>query len=94
MYVESPTMATFPTNFHRKPSNLFIYGEVILLQEGNTQGGSEGMPMYGIAMLPFIKGLRGHVKQFWNADDSAAGGKHEQLKTWWEAVKESGPEYG
>ena len=94
MYVESPTMPTFLANLHRKPSNLFIYEEVILSQEGNTQAGPAGMPMYGIAVLPSIKGLRDHVKHFWYADDSAAGGKLEQLKSWWEAVKEPGTEYG
>ena len=69
-------------------------GELILSQESTTQGEPEGNLMYGIAMLPVIKRFRDLVKQFWYADDSAASGKLEQLKSWWEALKELGPEYG
>ena len=50
-------MATFLTNLYRKHAILSIDGEVILSQERTTQEGF-------IAMLPFIKRLRGHLKQF------------------------------
>ena len=84
-------MATFLTNLYRKPANLFIVGEVILSQEGTSQGGPEGKTRYGIAMLPLVKRLRDNVEQFCYADDSAAGVKVEQLMSWWEALKELGP---
>ena len=52
------------------------------------------MPKYSIALLPLIKRLRDLFKQFCHADDSAAGGKLEHLKSWWETLKGLGPEYG
>ena len=42
-----------------------------------TQGGPEGNPIYGIALLPLIKRFHDLVKQFWYADDSAGGRKLE-----------------
>ena len=50
--------------------------------------------MYVIALLPLIARLRDLVKQHQCADDPAAGGKLEKLKSWWEALKEFRPEYG
>ena len=61
---------------------------------GTTQGGPEGMTKHGIALLPLIKQLRHLDKQLGYCNDSAAGGKLEQLKSWWEALKEFKPNYG
>ena len=37
--------------------------------------------------MTLIKRLRDLVKQFWNADDSSAGWKIEQPRSWREALK-------
>ena len=34
------------------------------------------------------------AKHVWFADDSAAGGKLSELKSWWNSLKEKGPLYG
>ena len=83
MYAEYPTKARFLTNFFRKPAHLFLDGEVLLSQEGTSQGGPHGMLMYAIALLTLIKRLRDLVKQFWYADHPSAGGELEQLESWW-----------
>ena len=63
------------TKCYRAPTKLFIDGDVILLQEGTTQGDPLGMPMYALATVPLIKKLTTSVKQTWYTDDAAATGK-------------------
>ncbi len=57
MYAECPSIA------------IFLDGEELLSQEGTTQGGPEGMPMYGLGILPLIRNLENVVRQMWYADD-------------------------
>ena len=67
----------------KSPTELFVDGDVILSQEGTTQGDPLAMPMYGLATIPLIRRLDGLCKQIWYADDSAAIGTIEQLHAWW-----------
>ena len=74
-----PPIATILINSYRSPTELFVDGDVILSQEGTTQGDPLAMPMYGLATIPLIRRLDGLCKQIWYADDSAAIGTVEQL---------------
>ena len=69
-------------------------GDVILSQEGTTQGDPLAMPMYGLATIPLIRRLNGLCKQVWYADESAAIGKIEQLRAWWDRLVKQGPAFG
>ena len=81
-------------NCYRAPTDLFIDGDVILSQEGITQGDPLAMPMYALATVPLIKGLTSTVKQTWYTDDAAATGKIASLQTWWDEISRLGPSYG
>ena len=54
------------TNTYREDVQLFIDGEVLLSQEGTTQGDPLAMAMYAIAITPLIRRLEDRVsKQVW-----------------------------
>ena len=89
-----PSIATILINCYRAPTDLFIDGDVILSQEGITQGDPLAMPMYALATVPLIKRLTPTVKQTWYADDAAATGKIASLRTWWDEISRLGPSYG
>ena len=69
-------------------------GDVILSQEGTTQGDPLAMAMYGLATIPLIRRLDGLCKQVWYADDSMAAGKLAQLREWWDKLESEGPNFG
>ena len=69
-------------------------GDVLLSQEGTTQGDPLAMPMYALATIPLIKKLEGNSKQIWYADDAAAVGKIGNIRSWWERLTSLGPGYG
>jgi hypothetical protein len=79
---------------YRAQTDLFVDGDIILSQEGTTQGDPLAMPMYALATIPLIKELDGHCKQIWYADDAAAVGKITDLREWWDKLTTLGPWYG
>ena len=90
-----PALSKVLTNTYREDVQLFIDGEVLLSQEGTTQGDPLAMAMYAIAITPLIHRLEDRVnKQVWFADDATAGGDLARLKTWWDRISEIGPDYG
>ena len=89
-----PNISTILINLYRSLVYLFVVGDVILSQEGTTQGDPLAMPMYGLATIPLIRRLNGLCKQMWYADDSAATGTIKQLHTWWNRLAEHGPLFG
>ena len=69
-----PPLATTLINTYRNSSELFIDGEVILSQEGTTQGNPPlAMPFYALATIPLIEKLIS-ARSVWYADDAAAFG--------------------
>ena len=68
--------------------------DVILSQEGTTEGDPLAMPMYVLATIPLICKLDGPCKQVWYADDSAAFGTLEQLRNWWDRLITVGSQFG
>ena len=89
-----PSFATILINCYRDPTNLFIDGETLLLQEGTTQGDPLSMPFYALATLPLIRQLPDTVKQVWFADDATAVGSIESLREWWNSINDLGLDYG
>jgi len=69
-----PSIDTILINTYRAPTDLFIDSEVIMSQEGTTQGNPLAMPMYAVATLALIRKLTQSVKQSWYADDATAWG--------------------
>ena len=74
--------------------DIFVDGDIILSQEGTTQGDPLAMAIYGLATIPLITRLDGLCKQVWYADDSAAFGTIEQLRGWWDRLTTEGPSFG
>eukprot|EP00117_Sycon_ciliatum_P034281 scpid92614/ scgid26199/ len=90
-----PELAPTIINTHRIPAQLFVGGDVMLSQEGTTQGDPLAMPMYAIGTVPLINAASvSKATQSWYADDSSAGGKLARVKEWWEVLEEKGPRYG
>ena len=89
-----PPIATILVNTYRAPTDLYVDSDTILSQEGTTQGDPLAMAMYGLATIPLIRRLSGNCKQVWYADDSAAFGSLEHLRSWWDKLTIEGPNFG
>ena len=91
-----PALGTILVNTYRSDPRLYIDGETILSSEGTTQGDPIAMAMYAVGTLPLIQQLEisSQAIQVWYADDSAAGGKIECLRQWWDKLQELGQAYG
>ena len=50
-----PPITTILVNSYRAPTELFVDNDVILSQEGTTQGDPLAMAMYGLATIPYSK---------------------------------------
>ena len=94
-----PEMSTYLLNTYRSPPPLFVAnsnGVEILSEEGCTQGDNAGMAFYACNTVPLITQLHQKTKcsQAWFADDSAAAGKLENIKEWWNVLNCNGPTMG
>ena len=59
--------------------------------EGTTQGDPLAMSMYAISLQPLISLLhnRNTAKQYWIADDATGAGPLEEVKQWWDELREA-----
>lgn len=91
-----PPLANILINTYRNPSELFVDGMVLWSEEGTTQGDPLAMPMYALATIPLINHLSSvpNAKQVWYADDASAAGHLSSLRSWWDRVQSSGPDFG
>ena len=92
-----PSIATVLINTYRAPTELFVDGDVILSQEGTTQGDPLAMIMYALATIPLIRRLKdsvNDVSQVWYADDASGSGRVLSLRKWWDKISTLGPHYG
>ena len=92
-----PLIATYVTNTYRVPARLFVVGGSELKSaEGTTQGDPLAMSMYAISLQPLISLLhnRSTAKQCWFADDATGAGPLEEVKQWWDELREAGPPLG
>ena len=61
----------------------YVDGDVLLFQEGTTQGDPLAMPMYALATIPLIRKLKNSVNdvnQVWYADDASGAEKVNRLR--------------
>ena len=77
-----PPFAPILINIYRFPASLFVSGDVLLSEEGTTQGDPLAMPFYALATIPLLQHLPLGVKQNWYADDACACGKLSVLRDW------------
>ena len=94
-----PEFSTYLINTYREPSNLYVSGskDVLLSEEGTTQGDNAAMGFYACSISPLVNNLselEEVPKQVWYADDGAAGGTLDQLQNWWNHLCMEGPGYG
>ena len=92
-----PSLATARINSYRAPSELYVDGDVLLSQEGTTQGDPLATPMYALATIPLIRKLKtsvSDVDQVWYADDASGAGKVSHLREWWDQINTLGPKFG
>ena len=90
-----PAIAVILVNCYRNFSQLFVGGEIILSQEGTTQGDPLAMAFFGLASVPLIQAVATDgIIQTWFADDAASGGKLIHLFSWWTALNRLGPMFG
>ena len=95
-----PSFSQFLNNCYQSKTRLFISGskEFIWSEEGATQGDPVAMDMYAVATSPLVNSLASTLdsstRQAWFADDSAACGRLQTIKVWWEKICELGPAFG
>ena len=90
-------IAAYVTNTYRVPARLFVVGGSELKSaEGTTQGDPLAMSMYKISLQPLISlpHNRSTVKQCWLADDATGEGPLEEVKQWWDELREAVPPLG
>ena len=76
-----PALSKALINTYQEDVQFFIDGEVLLSQEGTTQGDPLAMTMYAVAIIPLIHRLEDRVtKQVWYADDVTVGGSLNHLQ--------------
>ena len=66
------------------------------LQKELHKGDPLAMSMYAISLQPLISLLhnRSTTKQCWFADDATGAGPLEEVKQWWDELREAGPPLG
>ena len=92
-----PLIATYVINTYRAPARLFVVGGSELKSaEGTTQGDPLAMSMYAISLQPLILLLhnRSTAKQCWFADDATGAGTLEEVKQWWDELRQAGSPLG
>ena len=92
-----PLIATYVINTYRAPARLFVVGGSELKSaEGTTQGDPLAMSMYAISLQPLISLLhnRSTAKQCWFADDATGAGALEEVKQWWDELRQAGSPLG
>ena len=84
-----PPFHQYLQNTYQKPAQLIIQGdkeyEIILSEEGTTQGDVTAMGKYGLATKPLVDKLDSVIdnqccKQVWYADDSSSAGELVEIK--------------
>ena len=60
---------------------------------GTTKGDPLAVSMYAISLQPLVSLLHNRctAKQCWFADDATGAGPLEEVKQWWDELREAGP---
>ena len=81
-------------NSYQPPSKLLVEKDIILSQDGTTQGDPLATAMYGIATLPLISCIAtGSMIQNWYADDGSAAEKLTVIRDLFDCFFLSGKPY-
>ena len=91
-----PSIATCAINTYREPARLFIVGgQELRSSEGTTQGDPLAMSLYAISLQPLITRLqvKSAASQCCYAEDATGCGSLGDVKTWWDELMVSGPEF-
>ena len=101
-----PSLHIYLSNHYQTTASLFVSNatrsDIFALnsEEGCTQGDVASMALYALGIKPLVTDLAintcspEHCKQSWYADDSAALGKLQHIKKWWDQLNALGPKYG
>jgi hypothetical protein len=95
-----PEFYQYLHNTYQVPTRQYISGskegQLIMSKEGSAQGDTAAMPMFGINTRPIIESLHETTDavQIWYVDDGCAGGKLEEVLSWWNHLCAIGGEYG
>ena len=98
-----PPIQMFLQNHYQKAAKLCVSNktepEIMLSDEGCTQGDPAAMHFYSLGAKPMIDKLDDTIKdelcqQSWYADDGSAIGKLIAIKKWWDTLCAIGPKYG
>ena len=88
-----PLIATYLTNTYRVPARPFVVGgSEVTSAQGTTQGDPLAMSVYAISLQLLISLLhnRSTAKQSWFTDDATGAGPLEEVKQWWDELREAG----
>ena len=90
-----PSLSIILTNCYRHDVDLYVDSQTLLSSEGTTQGDVLAMPMYSLATVPLIEKLSNidGIRQTWYADDASATGSIQQLRQWWDTLRNIGPAF-
>jgi hypothetical protein len=90
-----PILAQLVNNLYGAPSPLYVGTQVLMSEEGATQGCPAAMAMYSIGILPLISlADLEDILQVWYADDGNAAGTISGLHEWYEIIATHGPAFG
>ena len=98
-----PPIQVFLHNHYQKAAKLSVSTstepEIMLSEEGCTQGDPAAMAFYALGVKPLVDELsicinKQLCQQSWYADDSNAIGKLVEIKVWWQKLVSVGPKFG
>lgn len=90
-----PAISTVLCNTYSKPAQLFVDNQVLLSEEGTTQGDPLAMAFYALATVPLAQRCGVELSsEVWFADDATGSGRLLKLREWWDNLVHFGPSYG
>ena len=90
-----PAIHTALQNTYQRPAELYVDHQVLLSEEGVTQGDPLSMAFYALATVPLAQRCKVDLSgEAWFADDAAGSSTILILRNWWDKLVQYGPAYG
>lgn len=86
-----PPLSTVLYNSYQKS---LLGSNILLSQEGTTQGDPLAILFFALATRLLIDTLSCHIPEVWYADDASATGKLSDLLAWRDKLSTLGPSFG